>query len=151
MMRMLQLMAVSGLVFSAGCGAKVATVSGKVTFQGKPIVYGTVSIMGPDGIAQSGAIEPDGSFTVRGVGIGEGKVAVTSFKPPDGTAGGKAKGGGRDAGAGDDERKPAQPDAAVSPEVIKNWFPIPAKYGDHKQSGLTVPVGDGKPVTIDLK
>lgn len=151
MIRLLLLLAVPVLMVSAGCGAKVATVSGKVTFQGKPVVYGNVSIMGPDGIAQSGPIEPDGSFTVRGVGVGEGKVAVTSFKPPDGTAGSKTKGGGRDAGAGDDERKPAAPDAAASPEVIKNWFPIPAKYGDHKQSGLTVPVGDGKPVTIDLK
>lgn len=150
MMRVFQLLAVSTLVFSAGCGAKVATVSGKVTFQGKPVVYGNVSIIGPDGITQSGPIEPDGSFRVSGVGVGEGKVAVTSFKPPDGTAGGKAKGVGRDA-PGDDERKPAQPDPAASPEVIKNWFPIPAKYGDHKQSGLTVTVGDGKSVTIDLK
>lgn len=149
MMRPLQLMAVSVLVFTAGCGAKVATVSGKVTYQGKPVVYGVVSIIGPDGITQSGSIEPDGSFTVRGVGVGEGKVAVTSMKPPDGT-GSKAKGVGRDA-PGDDERKPAEPDPAASPEVIKNWFPIPAKYGDHKQSGLTVTVGDGKAVTIDLK
>lgn len=150
MMRVLQLIAATTLVSAAGCGSNVATVSGKVTFQGKPVVFGTVSIIGPDGITQSGPIQPDGSFTVRGVGIGEGKVAVTSFKPPDGTAG-KAKGGGRDAGAGDDERKPAQPDAAADPEVIKNWFPIPAKYGDHKQSGLTVTVGDGKPANIDLK
>lgn len=149
MMRLFQLMAVSALVFSAGCGSKVATVSGKVTFQGKPVVYGVVSIIGPDGITQSGSIQPDGSFSVSGVGIGEGKVAVTSLKPPDGT-GGKTKGFGRDA-PGDDERKPAEPDPAASPEVIKNWFPIPSKYGDHKQSGLTVPVGDGKSVTIDLK
>jgi hypothetical protein len=149
MMRLFQLMAVSTLVVSAGCGSKVATVSGKVTYQGKPVVYGVVSIIGPDGITQSGTIEPDGSFTVRGVGVGEGKVAVTSMKPPDGT-GGKAKGFGRDA-PGDDERKPADPDPAASPEVIKNWFPIPAKYGDHKQSGLTITVGDGKPANIELK
>jgi hypothetical protein len=132
-----------------GCGAKVATVSGKVTFQGKAVVFGTVSIIGPDGITKSGSINPDGSFTVSGVGVGEGKVAVTSLKPPDGTGGAKPKGGGRD--AGDDERKPEKPDPAAPPEVIKNWFPIPSKYGDHKQSGLIVPVGDGKPVTIDLK
>jgi hypothetical protein len=149
MMRVFSFLAVAALVGSAGCGAKVATVSGKVTFQGKPVVYGTVSIIGPDGITKSGSINPDGSFTVAGVGVGEGKVAVTSLKPPDGTGGGKAKGGGRD--AGDDERKPEKPDPAAPPEVIKNWFPIPSKYGDHKQSGLTVPVGDGKPVTIDLK
>jgi hypothetical protein len=131
-----------------GCNAKVSTVTGKVTFQGKPIVFGTVSIIGPDGITRSGPIQPDGSFSVSDVGVGEGQVAVTSLKPPDGTDG-KAKRGGRDAPDQEEERG-AKPEAAAPAEVIKNWFPIPAKYGDHKQSGLTIKV-DGKPVTLDLQ
>lgn len=149
MRRTLYLTTVLFLGAMAGCNSKVATVTGKVTFQGKPVVFGTVSIIGPDGMTQSGPIQPDGSFSVPGVGVGEGKVAVTSLKPPDG-GDGKSKRGGRDAGGQDDERT-IKPEAAAPPEVIQNWFPIPAKYGDHKQSGLTVPVGDGKPVTIDLK
>jgi hypothetical protein len=148
MTRTLHLTAVLIVGAIAGCDGKVATVTGKVTFQGKPIVFGTVSIIGPDGMTQSGPIQPDGSFSVPGVGVGEGKVAVTSLKPPDGTDG-KAKRGGRDAGGHDDERA-MPPEAAAPADVLKNWFPIPPKYGDHKQSGLTIPVGDGKPVTIDL-
>jgi len=148
MRRTLHLTTVLIIGVMAGCDAGVATVNGKVTFKGKPVVFGTVSIIGPDGNIQSGPIEPDGSFSVPGVKVGTGKVAVSSLKPPDGTDG-KAKRGGRDAGGNDDERAP-KPEAGAPAEVIKNWFPIPAKYGDHKQSGLTVPVGDGKPVTIDL-
>jgi hypothetical protein len=150
MTRTLHLTTVLIIGAMAGCGdAGVATVTGKVTFQSKPIVFGTVSIIGPDGMTQSGPIQPDGSFSVAGVRVGEGKVAVTSLKPPDGTDG-KAKRGGRDAGGHDDERA-MKPEAAAPADVLKNWFPIPSKYGDHKQSGLTVPVGDGKPVTIDLQ
>lgn len=148
MTRTLYLTTVLLLGATAGCDGNVATVTGKVTFQGKPIVFGTVSIIGPDGMTHSGPIQPDGSFSVAGVRVGEGKVAVTSLKPPDGNDG-KSKRGGRDAGGHDDERA-AKPEAAAPADVLKNWFPIPSKYGDHKQSGLTVSVGDGKSVTIDL-
>lgn len=149
MMRTLHLTTVLIVGATAGCDARVATVTGTVTFRGKPIVFGTVSIIGPDGMTHSGPIQPDGSFSVAGVKFGEAKVAVTSLKPPDGTNG-QAKRGGRDAGGHDDERA-MKPEAAAPADVLKNWFPIPSKYGDHKQSGLTVTVGDGKPVTIELQ
>lgn len=149
MRRFLNTAALLTLVALAGCDSSVSTVSGKVTYKGKPVVFGTVSVTGPDGMTRSGPIEPDGSFSVSGVGVGEGKVTVTSLKPPDGS-GGNAKRGGRDAGGPDDERD-MQPEAAAPPEVVKNWFPIPPKYGDPKQSGLTVQVGSGEPAVIDLQ
>jgi hypothetical protein len=135
------------LLACVGCGAKTGDVSGKVTYQGKPVVYGSVVIVGPDGIPKSGAIQPDGSYSVAGVGVGEAKVAVSSPQP-DGAgkaAGdGKAK-GGRDADA-DDKTPP--PGAAAAPPV-KGWFALPPESGDTNKSGLKVTVGGGT-TTFDI-
>lgn len=128
----------------AGCGNST-DVSGKVTYQGKPVVYGTVVILGSDGIPKSGAIQPDGSFRVSGVKLGSAKVAVSSPQPPGSTPPKKAR------ERGDDDDKPPPEVTPASPEVIKNWFPIPNKYGEPTKSELTVEVKSGTPLDIDLK
>jgi hypothetical protein len=130
----------------AGCGG-TANPGGKVTFQGKPVVFGTVVMIGPDGIPKSGAIEPDGSYRVRGVRVGTAKVTVSS-PPPPGRSARKAK-VGRD--ADDDERRPADEGTPASPEVIKAWFPLPEKYADPAKSDLKAEVKPGQPVNLELK
>lgn len=132
---------------TAGCGG-TADVAGKVTFQGKPVVFGTVVVIGGDGIPKSGPIQPDGTYRVGGVKIGPAKVTVSSPPPPGVVPGGRKPKVGRDA---DDERTPADAGASVSPEVAKGWFPLPEKYADPARSGLTADAKPGQRVDLDLK
>jgi len=137
------------LLATCGCGGGTADVSGKVTFKGKPVTYGTVMILGPSGVPVSGAINPDGTFTVRGVSRGAAKVAVSSPRPPGAPdAAARPKPGGRDA---EDEDKIPRPQTAVDPAAAAGWMLLPERYGDPAKSELTHDVQPGKPLDIDLK
>jgi hypothetical protein len=131
---------------ATGCGG-TADVSGKVTYKGKPVVYGTVVVVGSDGIPKSGAIQPDGSYRVSGVPLGTAKVAVTSPKPP-GSEPAAKKPRGRDA---DDDKPPPEQPPPAPPEVIQNWVSLPEKFGDPNKSEVTVTVKSGQPADIELK
>lgn len=133
---------------AVGCGG-TADVSGKVTYKGKPVVYGTVVLVGPDGIPKSGAIQPDGTYRVSGVAVGTARVAVTSPKPPGSEPPPARKAQGRD--ATDEDKPPPEPAPPASPEVIKNWVALPEKYGDPGKSEITVTVKSGQPADIELK
>jgi hypothetical protein len=135
------------LLTAAGCGG-TADVAGKVTFAAKPVVFGTVVVIGADGIPKSGAIQLDGTYLVRGVKTGTAQVTVSSPPPPGMSPVGAKPKVGRDA---DDERRPADADNPVNPELAKGWFPIPQKYADPEKSGLQVEVKPGQPVDIDLQ
>lgn len=131
---------------SAGCGG-AATVEGKVTYQGKPVVYGTVVVIGPDNLPKSGTIQTDGSYRVSGVKPGAAKLSVSSPPPPGAQVARKPR-GGREA---DQDEPKADGVTPASPEVIKAWFPLPDKYADPAQSGLTADVRSGQSVNLDLK
>ena len=75
----------------SGCGGNDATLSGKVTFQGKPVTSGAVVVLNADRTSSQGVIGPDGSNRVRGVGRGPVRLAVVSDNAPR-KAAGKAKG-----------------------------------------------------------
>ncbi|MCS7238778.1 MAG: DUF1416 domain-containing protein [Thermoguttaceae bacterium] len=67
-----------------GCGGKEGgvTVSGKVTFDGKPVPQGYVTLAPADGKGPSAGGEiRDGQFTIRGVLPGEKIVSVTGGEP----------------------------------------------------------------------
>lgn len=60
-----------------GCGGpQTAEVSGKITRNGKPLQIErmTISFMGADGKPITVLIEPDGSYSVSGVSVGEVQV-----------------------------------------------------------------------------
>src|SRR5262249_18625300 len=63
-----------------GCAGK-GDVSGKVTYQGKPLVWGTVQFEGSDNVLKQGNINSDGTYSIRGVATGEAKAAVSSINP----------------------------------------------------------------------
>jgi hypothetical protein len=132
----------------AGCNGSTADVKGKVTFNGKPVVYGTVVLVGADGLARSGAIQPDGSYRVKDVPVGTARVAVTSPRPPGSAPAKKAIERGAD--VTDDKPQPEPPPPAP-PEVIQNWISLPEKYGDPSKSEVTVTVKSGEPADIVLK
>jgi hypothetical protein len=61
---------------AAGCQG-TGDVSGKVTFQGKPLVFGTVLFEGSNGALRQGNIEKDGSYVVSGVATAEAKWFIS--------------------------------------------------------------------------
>jgi len=65
-------------VMAVGCGSKTATISGKVTYQGKPLPGGFVNFIseGPNATTKPSPIQKDGSYSVSGVPIGPAKITV---------------------------------------------------------------------------
>ena len=112
---------------AVGCAGR-GNVSGKVSYQGKPLVWGTVQFEGSDGVVKHGNIQPDGTYTVEGVATGPAKLAVSSVNPQS------------------SDFQPIQregmPPRPPRPEV-KGWFRIPNKYETTFNSGLTYTVQRG--------
>ena len=106
-----------------GCG-NTAKVAGKVTYQGRPVVYGSVTFLSADKTARSGVIEPDGSYAVEGVPSGTVQIGVTSRDPSRGHT--VLRDGRR-----------------VRPDKVEGWFPLPAKFESPQGSGLSFTVGYG--------
>jgi hypothetical protein len=120
------------ILASVGCSGR-GDVSGKVTYKGKPLVFGTVLIQGSDGSSQQGNIEKDGSFTVRGVAPGVARVAVNSPNPRNITLVVKDP----------SKKREGYPDAP-------GWFDIPKKYENVESSGLKYTIKGGSN-TIDIE
>lgn len=114
-----------------GCQGR-GDVSGTVTFQNKPVVYGTVLLVASDGRAHQGNIAEDGAYAVRGVAAGPARVAVSS---PDPATPLMAR---EDARRAEDEQEMRRRAA-----LRGRWFAIPATYGDPAKSPLTVEVRGG--------
>jgi hypothetical protein len=117
----------------AGCGGGKADVSGKVSYKGKLLASGTVSMVGSDGIVRQGAIRPDGSYMVNGVAAGKVQIGVLSLNPA-----GDIRGGGRTASASRVSK--STPD---TPPTASNWFAIPSNYQEPTTSGLATVLSSG--------
>jgi hypothetical protein len=131
------------LALAAGCGGR-GDVSGKVTYKGKPLVWGTVQFEGSDGMLKQGNINSDGSYAVQGVKTGEAKVAVSSVNPNSSDFQPRLA---------DDRQRLEEGRAPASPRSqVKGWFPIPEKYDTPHKSGLTYPIKSGdNTIDIELK
>jgi hypothetical protein len=105
-------------------------VSGKVTYQGKPLVFGTVQMEGSDNLLRQGVIQKDGTYVVKNVAAGEAKVAVSSANPNSSDFQPIQKG---------ENPKPLPP----RPQV-KGWFPIPPDYQSITKPKLTFTVKSGQ-------
>jgi hypothetical protein len=121
------------LLGAGGCGNR-ATVSGKVTFQGRPVTHGSVIFLLADGTAQSVAIQPDGSYQIENVPPGTAKIAVISRNP---TRGRSTTGNRKPAGAGNSAKA-----SAKTPTV--GWFPLPARFESPESSGLRCEMASGQ-------
>ncbi len=121
----------------AGCGEggdefPTGTVSGKVTFDGKPVTEGKISFINEElGYGAGATLGSDGSYQLeegRGIRLGDYKVAV---RPP--LVGGS----------------PEDPDDPPKPKEMPN---IPEKYRQFETSGLSAAVKEGgNEFTFDLK
>ena len=96
-MRIQHLLVTGLVVVAAGCGAKIAPVSGRITLDTKPLVNATV-IFTPDseeknpGPGSQGKTNADGEFTLQlntgtqmGAIVGKHKVSITSYEGDDGS------------------------------------------------------------------
>jgi hypothetical protein len=123
------------LVTACGCGSGLATVSGKVTYQDRPVTYGSVIFLGPDEKAASAAIGEDGSYKVEGITPGEARIGVISRDPAKGRTPRKAEGKGGD-----------------GKQEAGGWFPLPRDFESPTGSGLTCPLKAGPNThNIELK
>jgi hypothetical protein len=119
---------------AAGCQGR-GNVHGKVTYNGKPVVFGTVLFHGKDGLRQ-GNISPDGSYAVRDVAAGEARAAVNSPNP-----------------RGIELYPNKNPKYKQEPYPdVPGWFAIPNKYEDVSTSGLSYTIkGGSNQIDIELK
>lgn len=132
-----------GTLGLVGCTSK-SNVQGKVTYQGKALTSGSVSIIAEDQLQYSGQIESDGSYSIPNVPTGEVKFLVSSPNP-----GGESRGQGRMPPKGaNSDLAPAQPVAANQPKT--DWFQIPEKYADPANTDLKGTV-KANPSVIDLE
>lgn len=115
------------LVLVAGCSSGTGTATGKVTYQGKAVVWGSVTLKAADGSIHQIGINSDGTYRLDRVPAGKALVGVSS---PDPTPSARARQIG-------DSRVPSGP----PPVPAGAWFPLPAKYADPATSGVTVQVG----------
>jgi hypothetical protein len=137
-MKRLVAFAAAALVCGAlGCG-RTATVSGKVTYQGKPVLSGSVIVLSWDGTARSGVIYADGSYKVEGVKKGAARLGV--FSPDPATAHSILH------HAETSDKNSGKPEKGKSP----GWFPLPRALGDPATSGQKCDVTSSR-VQFDIE
>ncbi|MBN9524308.1 carboxypeptidase regulatory-like domain-containing protein [bacterium] len=70
---------------AAGCGARSAEVTGRVTCAGQAVTGGSVILYCPDGQIVRGLVGPDGRYTIPNVPHGTAAVTVQAHtRVPDG-------------------------------------------------------------------
>jgi hypothetical protein len=132
-----------------GCG-KRGEVSGTVTYNEKPLSFGSVTVMGDDGLTQVTPIGKDGSYRFESVVAGPAKFVVVCMDPKGAEIRRKAL--GREPAPGADGKgharlRPAPP--SEEPSESKGTL-IPFRYSDFSKTDLqfTVESGTNK---FDLK
>jgi hypothetical protein len=129
----------------AGCSSR-GTVSGTVTYRGKPVPSGNVTFVPERGPAVTAVID-GGKYTAENVPAGPAKVAVTSVSVEVSSGFAKHMQPPKDA--------PIPPEARQALEAgaqIKKGIDLPANYADPDKSGLSLKVTGGPQAhNIDLK
>jgi hypothetical protein len=127
------------LVSAVGCGG-VSDVTGSVTYNGKPVKTGSVTVRSTDGTVFSGPIT-DGNYSVTGIPSGAVTFAVSSPDPanqPASYQGDESPGRGPPVKSGSTTKKPTQ-----------GWFAIASKFANPETSGQSTTLKPG-PNTFPL-
>lgn len=130
--------ALSGAL-ACGCGARTATVAGRVTFVGQPVSGGSVIVYCSDKQIARGIIGVDGTYSIPNVPYGA--CAVTVQAPPRGPLGLRLQ-----------QTPPPASDGPIPPTVESSAparLAIPLRYAVPEESGLSLVIDRGL-VTYDL-
>ena len=126
------------LLGNTGCRKEAAknTITGTVTYQDKPLLFGTVVLVGEDNLPRQGAIRVDGTYTVTDVPLGAVKIAVFSPDP-------KMRESKRTIQP-PKIKEPSSPLHSATPEApamdVAKWFPIPDHYNNPETSNLNTTI-----------
>jgi hypothetical protein len=132
-MRRIAAMVLPILLIGVGGCDKTATVTGTVTYQGRPVTYGSVIFLNADKTARSGVIATDGSYRVEGVLPGTARIGVISRDPAR----------GRSAVRGPKSASPATTSETAPTAPASGWFPLPSRFESPASSGLSCDVNSG--------
>jgi hypothetical protein len=114
---------------TAGCSKPLGQVSGKVFFEGRPLESGTVTFIGQNDYKAYCVIGRDKTYSFDNVPVGSVKIAFASHhRVP--------------AGFGSVKPPPNVPHAKEEPPATA--LPIPEKYKNPEESGLTYTVKAGQ-------
>jgi hypothetical protein len=162
------------LIAASGCGADngltLAKVSGKVTFNGKPVTNGTVFFMpdesaGTVGPAAAASLKADGTYIMStenpsdGVIVGTHRVGITGIEPIEGGEATPEIDPTKDAAAFMKAKAQAArpaPRAKADDEVFtdkggkKYRYVVPMKFSKAEESGIVVKVDGPRTVDIDI-
>jgi hypothetical protein len=131
LIRPLQVLTGAMILCLAGCGTRNAEFSGQVTYNGKPIFRGSITIEGEDKKVLVAAIGDDGTFSFPSIPAGKYKVGIICPQPPaEGQPAQDALGKKRRDGGG----------LAVDLNAAKRWVRIPERYFEPGTSELSVEV-----------
>ena len=124
-------------ILVVGCGSSFGEVTGKVTYNSRPLASGNVMFLASDGRPYDAEIDASGNYVLHKAPVGLARIAVSCLTPV-------ARDGPRPAKQGEsrvgalDESKP------------KNASAIPLRYGDFAESNLFVTIGAGR-TTHDIE
>jgi hypothetical protein len=129
------LLLVAGLLagtLAAGCSCGKGSISGEVKYNGGPLPSGTITFLGQGGHKQVAAADiRDGQFTIPDMEAGPAKVTVVTLPP--------SRGG-----------KPPTGKALAAPVQVPagRYVPIPYRYANPEQSGLSYDVAPGEQTKV---
>lgn len=122
----------------AGCESR-GDLNGKVMLGDKPVKIATVTVWPKDKVPRPVVLNAEGEFLVKDLPTGEAVVTVVSPNPKQEAA----KVYVRELPKGTPPPPNSTPQNVPDPTASKDWFPIPAKYGDLKTSDLKVVIESG--------
>lgn len=128
-------------------------MKGKVTFKGKPLVAGTIAIVGNENRIGHGYINKDGTYEIKDAPVGE--VTITVQSPSPGRGGmppPQPPPGVKNPGIPSMPKEFVPGGAEEKTALPRDYEPAPAKYGKVETSDLKYTVKSGvQTIDIDLK